>query len=51
MPQVKVTMFTDPIDVDDEEVEILRRQGLLVEDDPAPQAEAAPAFTPPATDE
>ena len=30
--QVRVTMFADPIEVDEEEVPHLRSQGLLVED-------------------
>lgn len=35
MPEVRVTMFQHPITVDDDEVEVLRHQGLLVEDKPA----------------
>jgi hypothetical protein len=32
MPKVRVTMFEDPIEVDDDEVEVLRSQGLLHEE-------------------
>ena len=48
MPKkVRVTMFEHPIEVPDDEVEVLRAQGLLREEDtpqPAPQqpAKAAP---------
>lgn len=41
MPKVRVTMFEDPIEVPDDEVEVLRVQGLL-RDEPEPQA-ARPA--------
>ncbi|MGW3196347.1 hypothetical protein ACWDBD_17510 [Streptomyces sp. NPDC001118] len=48
MPKVRVTMFEDPIEVPDDEVEVLRAQGLLKEDaaaEPAPQPTAAKATT------
>ena len=31
---VKVTLFADPIEVDEEEIPHLRSQGILVEDEP-----------------
>lgn len=46
MPKVHVTLFEDPIEVSDDEVEVLRHQGLLREEDtpkPAPQQAAAKA--------
>lgn len=53
MPKVRVTMFPDPIDVPDDEVEVLRSQGLLNEEpaagpvelaaEPAPRAAASKA--------
>lgn len=45
MQKVKVTMFPDPIEVPDDEVHVLRAQGILDEDhaaDPVPE----PASTP-----
>jgi hypothetical protein len=32
---VRVTMFADPIEVDEDEIPGLRAQGLLIEDNPA----------------
>ncbi|NUQ95290.1 MAG: hypothetical protein HOY79_01565 [Streptomyces sp.] len=46
MPKVHVTMFEDPIEVPDDEVEVLRAQGLIHEEaapEPAPQPAAAKA--------
>jgi hypothetical protein len=45
--KVHVTLFPDPIEVPDDEVEVLRAQGILREDAPAPaeQAAAKPAVT------
>jgi hypothetical protein len=47
MPKkVRVTMFEDPIEVPDDEVEVLRSQGLIHEEaapEPAPQQSAAKA--------
>lgn len=34
MPKVHVTLFPDPIEVPEDEVEVLRAQGLLVEGAP-----------------
>jgi hypothetical protein len=34
VPKVKVTMFEDPIDVPDDEIPVLRSEGLLVESAP-----------------
>lgn len=49
MPKVKVTMFEHEIDVPDDEIPILRQQGLLVEDSPPPAPPAVPAsLVPPA---
>jgi hypothetical protein len=54
MPTVHVTLFEDPIDVPEDEVPVLRSQGILVEDAPpappaaepeAPTEPAAPAAT------
>jgi hypothetical protein len=54
MPTVRVTLFEDPIDVPEDEVAVLRSQGLLVEEAPpappaaepeAPTEPAAPAAT------
>lgn len=33
MPKVRVTILPEPIEVPDDEVAVLRAQGLLVEDD------------------
>lgn len=44
MPKVRVTMFEDPIEVPDDELEVLRAQGLLKEEpaaEPAPRPAAA----------
>lgn len=41
MPKVHVTLFPDPIEVPDDEVEVLRAQGLL-------RADATPAVEQPA---
>ena len=38
MPKVRVSMFPDPIEVPDDEVEVLRSQGLLKEEAPAEPA-------------
>lgn len=35
MPQVRVTLFEDPIEVPDDEIPVLRHQGLLREEAPA----------------
>lgn len=44
MPKVRVTMFPDPIEVPDDEVEVLRSQGLLHEESAAePEPAAKPA--------
>lgn len=44
MPQkVRVTMFEDPIEVPDDEVEVLRAQGLLHEEEAAPEPAPRPA--------
>ncbi len=41
---VRVTMFADPIEVDEDEVGSLRSQGLLIEDEPsAPLEDGKPA--------
>lgn len=32
MPKVNVTLFPDPIEVPEDEIPVLRHQGLLVED-------------------
>lgn len=42
---VRLTMFADPHEVDEDEIPNLRAQGLLIEDEPeaAAPAEAAPA--------
>jgi hypothetical protein len=40
---VRVTMFPDPVEVDEDEIPNLRHQGLLVEDEPKPADSAAPA--------
>jgi hypothetical protein len=45
MPQVHLTLFPDPIEVPDDEVEVLRAQGLI-RDEPAAPA-APPAVTKP----
>ncbi len=47
MPKVKVTMFEDPIDVPEDEVPVLRAQGLLREET-EPQAARPAAATKPA---
>lgn len=47
MAQVHLTMFEDPMDVPDDEVEVLRMQGLLREP-PQPAAESEPAAPVPA---
>lgn len=41
MPKVRVTLFEDPIEVPDDEVPVLRAQGLLREE-PQPETQAAP---------
>lgn len=33
MPQVRVTILPEPIEVPEDEIPVLRAQGLLVEDD------------------
>jgi hypothetical protein len=43
VPLVQTTIFQDPIEVPDDEVETLRQQGLLVGEAPAPAGDAAPA--------
>ena len=49
MPLVRVRMLPEPIDVPDDEVEVLRSQGLLVEDKPAdPEGAGNPPADPPA---
>lgn len=47
MPKVRVTLLPDPIEVPEDEVAVLRAQGLLVEDD----APAAPVKSAPRKDE
>lgn len=42
MPMVKLTLFQEPIEVPDDEVPVLRAQGLLVEE-PAETPTEAPA--------
>lgn len=46
MPKVRVTMLQEPIDVPEDEIPVLRAQGLLVEDEPDDRA-AAKAPDPP----
>ena len=46
MPEVHVKFFDHAIEVDDDEVESLRRQGLLVEDKPAPEPPARVVIRP-----
>ena len=48
MPEVHVKFFDHAIEVDDDEVKSLRRQGLLVEDKPAPEPPARVVIPPPA---
>ena len=43
MPKVKLTLFEDPIDVPDDEVEVLRAQGLLEEKTTAESASRSAA--------
>lgn len=44
MPLVRLTLFPDPVEVPDDEVPVLRAQGLLVEDTaPQPTPDLAPA--------
>lgn len=48
MPKVRVTLFEDPLEVPDDEVEVLRAQSLLREEsptEPAPRPAAAKAAT------
>lgn len=48
MPLVRTTFFPDPVEVPDDEVHVLRAQGLLIEEpgpaaaDPVPAKQAAP---------
>lgn len=42
MPKVKLTLFQDPIEVPEDEIPVLRAQGL-VEDTAAPVAASEPA--------
>lgn len=46
MAKVHVTLFPDPIEVPDDEVEVLRCQGLLREDTAPVEPAAAKAATP-----
>ena len=48
MPKVQTTIFQNPIEVPDDEVAVLRAQGVLVEDPPDEPAgkPAAPAAKP-----
>ena len=51
MPKVRLTMFEYPIHVEDDEIEGLRAQGLLIEDEPPappppPGRQAAPQPSP-----
>lgn len=41
MPKVHVTLFPDPIEVPDDEVEVLRAQGLIREDTTSEPARVA----------
>ncbi|WP_161790134.1 hypothetical protein [Streptacidiphilus carbonis] len=43
MPMVKVTLFQEPIEVPDDEVPVLRAQGLLVEEPAETPAKAVKA--------
>lgn len=46
MPKVRVSLFEEPIEVDDDEVEVLRAQGLLKEEaaaEPTPRPAATKA--------
>ncbi|MFJ9771236.1 hypothetical protein ACIRVF_08325 [Kitasatospora sp. NPDC101157] len=44
MPLVRTTFFPDPVEVPDDEVQVLRAQGLLVEETaPQPAVDPAPA--------
>ena len=45
MPKVRVRMLPHEIDVPDDEVEVLRRGGLLVEEPPARQQPGPPEGT------
>ena len=51
MPEVHVTFFQHPITVDDDEIQTLRSQGLLVEDEPAEPAPPARVAVPPQSKE
>lgn len=47
MPEVRVTMFENPIEVPEDEVEVLRVQGLLHEEtSPAAETTVEPATRP-----
>ncbi|MEV7770583.1 hypothetical protein [Kitasatospora sp. NPDC086791] len=44
MPLVRTTFFPAPVEVPDDEVQVLRAQGLLVEEpEPQPATDPAPA--------
>ncbi|MGA5820809.1 hypothetical protein ACPC54_23450 [Kitasatospora sp. NPDC094028] len=43
MPLVRTTFFSGPVEVPDDEIPVLRAQGLLVEDTTPPTTDTVPA--------